>query len=65
MDVVKVKKISPNAKIPKKATKGAAGYDLYSAQSMIIPARGHKCVSTDIQARSLTSIKLVNYQVIM
>lgn len=34
--VVKIKKLSPNAKIPTKGTKGAAGYDLYCTEQTCI-----------------------------
>ena len=61
MEGVKVKRMSPNAKIPKRATPGAAGFDLFAAQSLVIPARGHKCVSTDIQVSGSRRVKFVIY----
>ena len=57
MDSIKVKKMSPNAKIPKRGTPGAAGHDLFAAQSMTIPAGRHKCVLTDIQVTYLRLAK--------
>src|SRR3989441_12545001 len=35
---VKVTKLSPNAKVPVKATDGAAGYDLFASEVTVIPA---------------------------
>src|SRR5256712_10836817 len=35
---VKVTKLSPNAKVPVKATDGAAGYDLFASEATVIPA---------------------------
>ena len=52
---VKAKRTSDKAKIPKRATDGSAGYDLYSAEAMVIPARGRKCVSTHIQVLYFTN----------
>ena len=49
--------MSPNAKIPKRGTPGAAGHDLFAAQSMTIPAGRHKCVLTDIQVTYLRLAK--------
>lgn len=43
-----VKKLSDKACLPKRQTSGAAGYDLYSAQELIIPSRQHKLVGTDL-----------------
>jgi dUTP pyrophosphatase len=42
------KKLSDNAKIPVKATEGAAGYDLYSSEIRIIPPHRHTVIPTDI-----------------
>lgn len=43
-----VKLLSEKAILPKQATSGSAGYDLYSAEDVIIPARGKAVVKTDI-----------------
>jgi len=54
---VKVTKLSPNAKVPVKATDGAAGYDLFASEGTVIPASevrdgrveiGHALVATGI-----------------
>ena len=37
---IKVKKLSPNAKIPTKGSSEAAGLDLYSAEDCIVPKKG-------------------------
>lgn len=46
--VLVVKRLSEKAILPKQATPGSAGYDLYSAEDVIIPARGKAVVKTDI-----------------
>jgi len=43
-----VKKLSEFGQIPKKGTPNSAGFDLYSAYDVIIPARGKELVKTDI-----------------
>lgn len=45
---LKVLKLSPNAIVPKKGSKLAAGYDLSSAEDSVVPARGKQLVKTDI-----------------
>ena len=40
----KIKRHSKTAKLPKRGTKGAAGYDLYSDENVEIPARGKAIV---------------------
>ena len=54
---MKVTKLSPNAKVPVKATYGAAGYDLFASEATVIPASavrdgqveiGHALVATGI-----------------
>ena len=39
---------SADAKTPKKATSGSAGYDLYASAEVIVPAKGRALVATDI-----------------
>jgi len=46
--VLQIKKLSKNAIIPSKASKLAAGYDLYSAVDTIIPAKDKSICNTDI-----------------
>ncbi len=40
--------LTSNATPPRRATAGSAGYDLYSAQDLTIPASGKGVVKTDI-----------------
>lgn len=42
------KKLSSTATIPTRADSGAAGYDLYAAEAIIVPARDRQLVKTDI-----------------
>ena len=46
--MLKIKKLSEHASIPKKGSKLAAGYDLVSAYDLTIPARGKALAKTDI-----------------
>eukprot|EP01099_Mayorella_cantabrigiensis_P006338 TRINITY_DN5246_c0_g1_i1.p1 TRINITY_DN5246_c0_g1~~TRINITY_DN5246_c0_g1_i1.p1 ORF type:complete len:141 (-),score=37.38 TRINITY_DN5246_c0_g1_i1:71-493(-) len=43
-----VKRLSPNAQLPKRGSPHAAGYDLFSAEEAAVPARGRLLVKTDI-----------------
>ena len=45
---LKVKKLSDAATAPKRATPGAAGYDLCSAEGVVVPAGMRKMVRTDL-----------------
>ena len=45
---LKVKKLSDAATAPKRATAGAAGYDLCSAEEVVVPAGMRKMVRTDL-----------------
>ena len=47
-NALKVKLLSSKATLPVKGTSLAAGYDLSSAQSLIIPINGRALVPTDI-----------------
>ena len=47
-EVMKVKKLSANAIIPTRGTQFAAGFDLSSAYSGIVPARGKALIKTDL-----------------
>lgn len=46
--MIRVVKLSENATIPARASLGAAGYDLSSAEAITVPARGRALVRTDI-----------------
>ena len=46
--VLKVQRLSENGIIPTKSSFFAAGFDLYSANSVIIPPGGKSLVLTDI-----------------
>jgi dUTP pyrophosphatase len=46
--VLKVKKLSENAKIPTRGSPASAGYDLYAAESSTIQAQGKALIKTDI-----------------
>lgn len=41
-------KLSENGKLPTKADSGSVGYDLYAAESVAIPARSWKLISTGL-----------------
>lgn len=45
---LQIKKLSPNAKAPTRGSKFAAGYDIYAAETMIVPGRGKAMVGTGI-----------------
>jgi len=45
---VRVKKLSPKARVPTKGTARAAGHDLYANEGTDVPARGHAIVGTGI-----------------
>lgn len=59
MEVINVQKLSSNAKIPAKGTSGAAGFDLYAAQSKVIPPRGWERVFLDIKVNILKKLLLI------
>ncbi|TVU48825.1 hypothetical protein EJB05_00103 [Eragrostis curvula] len=46
--LLKVKKLSANAVLPKRSSALAAGYDLSSAVETVVPARGKALVPTDL-----------------
>eukprot|EP00088_Acartia_fossae_P029727 TRINITY_DN30625_c0_g1_i1.p1 TRINITY_DN30625_c0_g1~~TRINITY_DN30625_c0_g1_i1.p1 ORF type:complete len:172 (-),score=35.71 TRINITY_DN30625_c0_g1_i1:68-583(-) len=46
-----IAKLSENATLPTRGSPLAAGYDLYSAEDVEIPARGKGLVKTDIQIK--------------
>lgn len=45
---LRVKRLNDKAILPKKGSVGAAGYDLFSAEKSIVPARGKALVKTGI-----------------
>lgn len=45
---IKIKRLSATAHIPQKATPDSAGYDLYSDETILLPAKGYIAVSTGI-----------------
>lgn len=47
-EILKFKKLSNKAIIPKKATPKAAGYDLHSASEILVPKRGKILVPTNL-----------------
>ena len=47
--VLRVELMNEDAKMPVKGSEKAAGYDLFSAVEIPIPARGKECVSTGIK----------------
>jgi dUTP pyrophosphatase len=48
MSKLQVKLLSAAATVPTRGTPYAAGYDLSSAESCVVPARGRKLIKTDI-----------------
>src|SRR5690554_2512956 len=47
-NVLLVRKLSENASTPKYGSSHAAGLDIAAAQDVIVPARSHKLIKTDI-----------------
>ena len=45
-EIVKIKRTNVNAKLPVRSTKGAAGYDLATAQAAVVPVHGKCLVKT-------------------
>jgi len=50
-DTLQVAKLSENATIPTRGSPSAAGYDLYSAEDVTVPAHGKALVKTDVQVK--------------
>ena len=48
-DVVTVKRVNVNAKLPVRGTNEAAGYDLSAAQAVVVPAHGKCLVKTGLK----------------
>ena len=47
-EVVKIKRVSVNAKLPVKGTEGAARYDLVAVQATVVPVHGKCLVKTSL-----------------
>ncbi len=45
---VKVRLLRPEGRLPRRASPGAAGYDLFAAEPVLVPARGRALVPTAI-----------------
>ena len=50
-DLLQIRRLTRNAFLPAKATKDAAGYDLYSPYNYIVPARGKALILSDLQVK--------------
>jgi len=48
MSKLLVKRLSENAKLPVRASDGAAGYDLFASCDVHVPARGKAMINTDV-----------------
>lgn len=48
MPIIKIKKLKDDAIVPTQGSDGAAGYDLYSRETVQIPAGGHYMFSTGL-----------------
>lgn len=48
MTTLRVKLLSENATVPTRGSDQAAGWDLYAAEDVIVPARGKAIIPTDI-----------------
>jgi dUTP pyrophosphatase len=48
MSFINIKLFSNRAIIPKRATPGSAGYDLFSSVDIVVPKRGRILVQTDV-----------------
>lgn len=44
METLKIKKLNPNAVLPKRATEGSAGMDLYACIESPVTVQPHECV---------------------
>lgn len=47
-NMLRVCRLSEDAMLPSRGTAAAAGYDLYSAVDIVVPARGKAIISTDL-----------------
>ena len=51
MSILQFVKLSGNATTPTRGSHGAAGFDLFSAEKVIVPASGKALIKTDLQIR--------------
>ena len=49
--LLRVKRMNPNATLPKRGSEKAAGYDVSSAEETTVPARGKACVATGLKLK--------------
>ena len=47
-EVVKIKRVNKNAKLPVRGTNGPAGYDLAAVEATVVPAHGKYLVKTGL-----------------
>jgi dUTP pyrophosphatase len=57
MNIIQVKKLSENARIPVKGSAGAAAYDLFSAVNVIIAPHSRMPIKTDIAVQMMSATK--------
>lgn len=48
MTILRVQKLSENATVPSRYTRGSIGYDLHSSEDTTIQKRKRRCVETDL-----------------
>ena len=53
MASIKVQTMSDKGRIPTRGTSKAAGFDLYAAESVMIPPRDRALVWTDIKVKNI------------
>ena len=54
---LQIKKLKPDAMVPKQGSQFAAGFDIHAYEAAVVPARGKACISTGIAM----AIPLGNY----
>lgn len=47
--MLKIQLISDNATLPTKGSEGAAGFDIYSCESKVVPSKGKCLINTDLK----------------
>jgi dUTP pyrophosphatase len=55
---MKIKLLSPTARIPKRATSGSSGYDVFAARAVRVPARGRALIPLDVAVELPPQIEL-------
>ena len=48
LPILQIKKLNPQALLPKKGSEFSAGYDLHALSEALVPARGKACIPTGI-----------------